>query len=76
LARVLFSWRTVSASRSGLGLALSFCGMVIALGIPAPATDLKQLTGDIMMMGAALFRAATTLTIKGELADPNVSGEK
>ena len=47
-----------------LGLALSFCGMVIAFGIPAPATDPKQLTGDIMMVGAALFWAATTLTIK------------
>jgi drug/metabolite transporter (DMT)-like permease len=47
-----------------LGLALSFCGMVIAFGIPAPATDPKQLIGDIMMVGAALFWAATTLTIK------------
>ena len=47
-----------------LGLALSFCGMVIAFGIPAPATDPKQLTGDIMMVGAAPFWAATTLTIK------------
>ena len=47
-----------------LGLALSFCGMVVAFGIPAPATDPKQLTGDIMMVGAALFWAATTLTIK------------
>lgn len=47
-----------------LGLALSFCGMVVAFGIPAPATDPRQLTGDIMMVGAALFWAATTLTIK------------
>jgi len=47
-----------------LGLALSFCGMVVAFGIPAPASDPKQLTGDIMMVGAALFWAATTLTIK------------
>ena len=47
-----------------LGLALSFCGMVNAFGIPAPATDPKQLTGDIMMAGAALLWAATTLTIK------------
>jgi drug/metabolite transporter (DMT)-like permease len=47
-----------------LGLALSFCGMVIAFGIPAPATDPRQLTGDIMMVGSALFWAATTLTIK------------
>jgi len=47
-----------------LGLALSFCGMVVAFGIPAPASDPRQLTGDIMMVGAALFWAATTLTIK------------
>jgi drug/metabolite transporter (DMT)-like permease len=38
--------------------------MVIPFGFPAPATDPKQLTGDIMMVGAALFWAATTLTIK------------
>jgi drug/metabolite transporter (DMT)-like permease len=38
--------------------------MVNAFGIPAPATDPKQLTGDIMMAGAALLWAATTLTIK------------
>ena len=47
-----------------LGLGLSSVGMVVAFGIPAPASDPKQLTGDIMMVGAALFWAATTLTIK------------
>jgi drug/metabolite transporter (DMT)-like permease len=47
-----------------LGLGLSFIGMVVAFCVPAPATDPKQLTGDIMMVGAALFWAATTLTIK------------
>ncbi len=47
-----------------LGLGLSFIGMVVAFGIPAPPSDPKQLTGDIMMVGAALFWAATTLTIK------------
>jgi drug/metabolite transporter (DMT)-like permease len=58
-----------------LGLALSFCGMVIAFGIPAPATDPRQLTGDIMMVGAALFWAATTLTIKAS-ALTRTSAEK
>jgi drug/metabolite transporter (DMT)-like permease len=38
--------------------------MVIAFGMPAPATDPGQLLGDVMMVGAALFWAATTLTIK------------
>lgn len=47
-----------------LGLGLSFAGMVIAFGVPTPAMDPRQLTGDLMMVGAALFWAATTLTIK------------
>ena len=47
-----------------LGLSLSFIGMVIAFGVPTPATDPRQLVGDVMMVGAALFWAATTLTIK------------
>jgi drug/metabolite transporter (DMT)-like permease len=58
-----------------LGLTLSFAGMVIAFGVPTPAVDPRQLTGDVMMVGAALFWAATTLTIK---ASPltRVSAEK
>jgi drug/metabolite transporter (DMT)-like permease len=47
-----------------LGLSLSFIGMVIAFGVPTPATEPRQLIGDVMMVGAALFWAATTLTIK------------
>lgn len=47
-----------------LGLGLSFAGMLIAFGVPMPALDPRQLTGDVMMIGAALFWAATTLTIK------------
>jgi len=38
--------------------------MVIAFGVPTPATEPRQLIGDVMMVGAALFWAATTLTIK------------
>jgi drug/metabolite transporter (DMT)-like permease len=58
-----------------LGLSLSFIGMVIAFGVPTPATDPRQLIGDVMMVGAALFWAATTLTIK---ASPltRISAEK
>lgn len=58
-----------------LGLGLSFAGMVIAFGVPTPATDPRQLTGDLMMVGGALFWAATTLTIK---ASPltRISAEK
>ena len=47
-----------------LGLGLSFAGMLIAFGIPTPALDPRQLVGDLMMVGAALFWAATTLIIK------------
>ncbi len=58
-----------------LGLALSFAGMLIAFGLPTPAMDPRQFLGDAMMVGAALFWAATTLIIK---ASPltRVSAEK
>ncbi len=58
-----------------LGLALSFAGMLIAFGVPTPALDPRQLTGDLMMVGAAVFWSATTLLIK---ASPltRVSAEK
>lgn len=58
-----------------LGLALSFAGMLVAFGVPTPALDPRQLTGDVMMVAAALFWAATTLLIK---ASPltRVSAEK
>ncbi len=58
-----------------LGLGLSFAGMLIAFGVPTPAMDPRQLIGDVMMVGAALFWAATTLIIK---ASPltRVSAEK
>jgi drug/metabolite transporter (DMT)-like permease len=58
-----------------LGLALSFAGMVIAFGLPTPAADPRQMLGDVMMVGAALAWAATTLVIK---ASPlkSVSAEK
>lgn len=58
-----------------LGLALSFAGMLIAFGVPTPALDPRQLTGDVMMVGAALFWAATTLIIKAS-ALTRVSAEK
>jgi drug/metabolite transporter (DMT)-like permease len=58
-----------------LGLALSFAGMLIAFGVPTPALDPRQLTGDMMMIAAALFWAASTLLIK---ASPltRISAEK
>ena len=47
-----------------LGLGLSFAGMLVAFGVPMPALDPRQIIGDVMMAGAALFWAATTLIIK------------
>jgi drug/metabolite transporter (DMT)-like permease len=47
-----------------IGLLLSFAGIVIAFGIPGPVNDSHQILGDLMLVGAALAWAATTLLIK------------
>ena len=57
------------------GLALSFAGMLIAFGVPTPARDPRQMTGDVMMVAAALFWAATTLIIKASALN-RISAEK
>lgn len=57
------------------GLLLSFIGIVIAFGVPAPSSDPHQLFGDLMMLGAAVTWAATTLVIKGSVLT-SVSPEK
>jgi drug/metabolite transporter (DMT)-like permease len=58
-----------------LGLLLAFIGMLAAFGVPAPASSPHQLLGDLMMAGAALCWAATTLIIKAS-ALARVSPEK
>jgi drug/metabolite transporter (DMT)-like permease len=58
-----------------LGLGMSFTGMLIAFGLPTPALDPRQHIGDAMMVGGALFWAATTLTIKAS-ALTRASAEK
>ena len=58
-----------------LGLSLSFAGMLVAFGVPTPALDPRQMLGDVMMVGAALFWAATTLTIKASALN-RISAEK
>ena len=58
-----------------LGLALSFAGMAVAFGLPTPALDPRQAIGDLMMVGGALFWAATTLIIKASALN-RVSAEK
>ena len=58
-----------------LGLLMAFVGMVVAFGVPAPASSPDQLLGDLMMAAAALAWAATTLIIKSS-ALARVSPEK
>jgi drug/metabolite transporter (DMT)-like permease len=58
-----------------LGLVLSVAGMLVAFGVPTPALDPRQTLGDIMMVAASLFWAATTLTIKASRLNA-VSPEK
>jgi drug/metabolite transporter (DMT)-like permease len=57
------------------GLLLSFVGIVIAFGLPTPATDPYQMLGDVMMVGAAASWATTTLVIKSSALN-RVSAEK
>ncbi len=57
------------------GLALSFLGIVVAIGVPDPTVDGRVLFGDGLLIAGGVFWAATTLMIKGtSLA--RVSAEK
>jgi drug/metabolite transporter (DMT)-like permease len=47
-----------------IGLGLSFAGMLVAFGLPTPAVDPRQAIGDVMLVGAAAFWAASTLITK------------
>jgi drug/metabolite transporter (DMT)-like permease len=47
-----------------LGLVLSFAGMVIAFGVPAPGADMRTLIGDLMLLLAGAAWGATTLVVK------------
>jgi drug/metabolite transporter (DMT)-like permease len=58
-----------------LGLILSFAGIVVAFGLPTPATDPRQAWGDIMLIGGAAAWAATTLVIKTSALN-RISAEK
>jgi drug/metabolite transporter (DMT)-like permease len=58
-----------------LGLLLAVAGMIVAFGVPAPASSPHQLLGDLMMAVAAAGWAGTTLVIKGS-ALAKVSPEK
>jgi drug/metabolite transporter (DMT)-like permease len=58
-----------------LGLLLSFLGIVIAFGLPTPASDPRQILGDLMLVGGAAAWAATTLIIKVSALN-RISAEK
>jgi drug/metabolite transporter (DMT)-like permease len=46
------------------GLALSFLGIVVAVGVPQPDVDARVLFGDCLIITGAAFWAATTLLFK------------
>jgi len=46
------------------GLALSFVGVTVAIGVPQPNVDAKVLLGDAFMIAAGSLWAATTLIVK------------
>lgn len=48
-----------------LGLAISFAGVALAIGVPQPNVDSHVLLGDLMIVGGAALWAATTLVAKG-----------
>lgn len=47
-----------------LGLALSFGGVAIAIGVPQPAVDVTMVMGDLMLLGGGACWGATTLIVK------------
>ena len=47
------------------GLALSFLGVALAIGVPQPEVDTKVVLGDLMIVGGGALWAATTLVAKG-----------
>src|ERR1700712_1823422 len=47
------------------GLALSFAGVALAIGVPQPDVDANVLWGDLMIVGGGALWAATTLIAKG-----------
>jgi len=47
------------------GLALSFSGVALAIGVPQPSVDASVILGDVMVMIGGILWAATTLVVKG-----------
>jgi drug/metabolite transporter (DMT)-like permease len=47
------------------GLALSFAGVALAIGVPQPSVDATVILGDLMAVAGGILWAATTLVVKG-----------
>lgn len=47
------------------GLALSFAGVALAIGVPQANVDSRMLLGDLMVVGGGLLWGATTVMAKG-----------
>jgi drug/metabolite transporter (DMT)-like permease len=47
------------------GLALSFAGVALAIGVPQADVDAKVLLGDLLIVAGGALWAATTLLVKG-----------
>lgn len=63
----LGSKRFLGEALSGLqwgGLALSFAGVALAIGVPQPSVDAKVILGDVLVMGGGILWAVTTLVVK------------
>src|SRR6185437_4725760 len=63
LGAYLFLGERLRASQWA-GLALSFLGVAIAMGVPQANVDASVLMGDLMIVGGGALWAATTLLIK------------
>src|SRR3982075_204920 len=59
-----FLGERLRASQWG-GLALSFAGVALAIGVPQTNVDANVLWGDLMIVGGGALWAATTLIAKG-----------
>jgi drug/metabolite transporter (DMT)-like permease len=58
-----FLGERLRASQWG-GLALSFAGVALAIGVPQANVDAKMLLGDLLVVGGGALWAATTLVVK------------
>ena len=47
------------------GLALSFAGVALAIGVPQPDVDASVLLGDLLIVGGGVMWGATTVIAKG-----------